>query len=395
MKKKTSQGKELETTNWKGKMSLAFGDASLIANPPPHTPSPLKRQILREEPIGRGRFGGVFMIDTKDDDSQLDFEQFRRRHLARRSVGRRLSTGRESVSRRASLSGVADSELSATDPTKPRIPRRFSACRRASLKRRQHAKPRPSIDPHPRFLAMKRQIVSASNDQATVDLLAFERLSTLVEARQSNNFPVNYGAFAKKEVQNKRTVIQLNYLMDLSQVTLMRLKRNKTLTMGLLREILFQIMWGLFVAQTRFSFVHHDLHAGNVMVREEDKDHIYYHTGKDVAWKTRHCVAKLIDFGSAFLVDGDQIIGHQPRQSFDSKTDIRKVGEELTGTAIVKAEDEDDEAHKEDRKKFNHLRKNMRTAGMNGHFNTPEVAPQQLTRRTFSSTRSSSPCSVP
>ena len=66
------------------------------------------------------------------------------------------------------------------------------------------------------------------------------------------------------------------------------------------KSILFQICFGLAVAQKQYDFVHNDLHSSNIMFSKTDQKYLYYNF-KGTVFKipTFGKISKIIDFGRA------------------------------------------------------------------------------------------------
>ena len=66
------------------------------------------------------------------------------------------------------------------------------------------------------------------------------------------------------------------------------------------KSILFQVCFGLAVAQKQYDFVHNDLHSSNIMFQETDLEYLYYNF-KGTLFKipTFGKISKIIDFGRA------------------------------------------------------------------------------------------------
>tara|TARA_B100000674_G_C37950774_1_gene967209 strand:- start:330 stop:2357 length:2028 start_codon:yes stop_codon:yes gene_type:complete len=61
---------------------------------------------------------------------------------------------------------------------------------------------------------------------------------------------------------------------------------------------LFQICFGLAVAQKAYNFTHNDLHSNNIMFSETDDEYLYYkYNGKYYRIPTNGKIMKIIDFG--------------------------------------------------------------------------------------------------
>ena len=68
-------------------------------------------------------------------------------------------------------------------------------------------------------------------------------------------------------------------------------------------SILFQICFGLSVAQKQLDFVHNDLHSSNIMFSSTDLEKLYFSIkNKFYAIPTFNKITKIIDFGRAHLV---------------------------------------------------------------------------------------------
>ena len=66
------------------------------------------------------------------------------------------------------------------------------------------------------------------------------------------------------------------------------------------KSILFQICFGLAVAQKNYDFVHNDLHSSNIMFKETELEYLYFNF-KGTCFKipTFGKISKIIDFGRA------------------------------------------------------------------------------------------------
>ena len=66
------------------------------------------------------------------------------------------------------------------------------------------------------------------------------------------------------------------------------------------KSILFQIVFGLSVAQKRYNFIHNDLHSSNIMFEKTEKEFLYFcYDNKYFKIPTFGKIAKIIDFGRA------------------------------------------------------------------------------------------------
>lgn len=73
-------------------------------------------------------------------------------------------------------------------------------------------------------------------------------------------------------------------------------------------SILFQVCFGLAVAQKNFLFVHNDLHSSNLMFEETKEEFLYFcYKNKYYKVKTYGKITKIIDFGRATFKVGNRI----------------------------------------------------------------------------------------
>ena len=74
------------------------------------------------------------------------------------------------------------------------------------------------------------------------------------------------------------------------------------------KSILFQICFGLAVAQKHYLFVHNDLHSSNIMFKNTEKSFLYYKFGnRYFKVPTFNKISKIIDFGRATFKLGNKI----------------------------------------------------------------------------------------
>ena len=66
------------------------------------------------------------------------------------------------------------------------------------------------------------------------------------------------------------------------------------------KSILFQVCFGLAVAQKQYDFVHNDLHSSNIMFKDTELEYLYYNfKGTYFKIPTFGKISKIIDFGRA------------------------------------------------------------------------------------------------
>jgi len=83
---------------------------------------------------------------------------------------------------------------------------------------------------------------------------------------------------------------------------------DKKITPTEWKSILFQVCFGLAVAQKHFLFVHNDLHSSNIMFKKTEKEFLYFKF-RDNYYRipTFNKISKIIDFGRATFKLGDKI----------------------------------------------------------------------------------------
>jgi hypothetical protein len=74
------------------------------------------------------------------------------------------------------------------------------------------------------------------------------------------------------------------------------------------KSILFQICFGLAVAQKHYLFVHNDLHSSNIMFKKTETEFLYYKfSGRYFKIPTFNKISKIIDFGRGTFKVGNKI----------------------------------------------------------------------------------------
>jgi len=110
----------------------------------------------------------------------------------------------------------------------------------------------------------------------------------------SDMYEINYCCFKDYPVQIN-CIEMLEYTLD-NYIE----KTNNNIPEIEWKSILFQICFGLSVAQKNYNFVHNDLHSSNIMFKESKLEYIYF-SFKGTYFKipTFGKITKIIDFGRA------------------------------------------------------------------------------------------------
>jgi len=102
--------------------------------------------------------------------------------------------------------------------------------------------------------------------------------------------------------------VQLNCIEMLNDTLDNYLEENGEICETEWKSILFQICFGLAVAQKKFNFVHNDLHSSNIMFKNTNLEFLYFNfKGKCFKIPTFGKIVKIIDFGRATFNVGNNI----------------------------------------------------------------------------------------
>jgi len=177
--------------------------------------------------------------------------------------------------------------------------------------------------------AIKKQVIRSPrniNDRSYRELKILEQLSSL---RQSKYYPcdtnfVDYIDWFKVNEGSQ----YMNYVLGCEDNNLSDYISDRTLDLYEYKCILFQILFGLYVAQKEFEFVHNDLHLKNVLLRKPKGDVGYLFTAGKFKWYTSGFLVKITDFGlSRMTLKGSTI--------FDPKTFDKDVYNYMTDTEKI------------------------------------------------------------
>ena len=102
--------------------------------------------------------------------------------------------------------------------------------------------------------------------------------------------------------------VQLNCIEMLNNTLDNYLDENGKISDIEWKSILFQICFGLAVAQKQYNFVHNDLHSSNIMFKNTTLDYLYFNfKGKFFKIPTFGKIVKIIDFERGTFNLGDKI----------------------------------------------------------------------------------------
>lgn len=124
------------------------------------------------------------------------------------------------------------------------------------------------------------------------DILPIKKFENKLFYLKLNNFPVSLNFMEK---MNGSLDDDMNSPMPMTELQLL--------------SVLFQVAFGLAVANKHFNFVHNDLHAGNIMFQSTPQKYLYYSIhGNYYRVPTYNKIAKIIDFARATLHINDKWI---------------------------------------------------------------------------------------
>lgn len=188
-------------------------------------------------------------------------------------------------------------------------------------------------------LAVKRQqIKSPENykDRAYRELRIFEALSKL----NCSHFVsiVNWYKIRTAEEEDEDEMA-MHYVMECADKTF---AETKNLSGGEFKEILFQILYALSLAQEHIEFAHNDLHLRNILLSK--LKYPMKLNSKERSLQLKEWEVKICDFGLSRVKIDDEVIFNPTdifSEIFDPTSDTRKLSNELKGIKIEWEETED------------------------------------------------------
>lgn len=194
-----------------------------------------------------------------------------------------------------------------------------------------------------RIFAVKQQLISDPDNIADIayrECRILLQLHHLNVERKCPNFvtlrewfkshpPLLFGA----KHQGREDAKYMFFVLEYAERSLFR----QTLDSDEFRSVLFQLLYALSVAQREYQFVHHDLHAKNILLQHlpENTTHLVYHDAGST-WFLGGPVVKIADFGLSRL----RLSGSEPEEviynvrdsfseMFSQAADVEKVLEEI------------------------------------------------------------------
>lgn len=187
-------------------------------------------------------------------------------------------------------------------------------------------------------IALKTQRVQKPKDLNDVgyrELLIFKQLNSLKKDNECHGFVGVYDWFKSKGSIDEDESQFMNIVLEKADESLRKYLLGKKYTISLndYKCILFQILYSLEKAQSKFQFVHHDLHLDNIMIKNLTnimKETVYYVNGKRFSCKVPYMI-KITDFGLSRITLSNNEIIYNPKRGdfFDPSIDLNQLSLEL------------------------------------------------------------------
>jgi len=191
-----------------------------------------------------------------------------------------------------------------------------------------------NYSPMQKKFAIKKQVIRSPrniNDRSYRELKILEQLSTLKGSKYypcDTNFVDFVDWFKVSEGPH-----YMNYVLGCEDFTLESYVGEKALDLYEYKCILFQILFGIYVAQKEFEFVHNDLHLKNVLLRKPVENVCYLYTAGKFKWYTTGYLVKITDFGLSRMDLGKGQITFEPKSVdkdvFNYMLDTEKIFQEF------------------------------------------------------------------
>jgi len=147
----------------------------------------------------------------------------------------------------------------------------------------------------------------------------------------------------------------MNYVLESADLTMEKYMKGKSFELYEFKCILFQLLFGIYVAQEECEFVHNDLHMKNVLLRKPKTESCIMFKMKKNEWYTSGHIVKITDFGLSRIKSNDTVLFDPKtvdKEVFNYMTDVEKVFSELKNVKIkedswVTQQDIDEEKKKQ------------------------------------------------
>jgi hypothetical protein len=165
----------------------------------------------------------------------------------------------------------------------------------------------------------------------------FNRLSSLAVRGLCFNFVQMADFYVERARQEDGSARYVDFVLEFADARLDEATK-RGLSLIEFKEVAFQLVWALHIAQREMQFVHWDLHARNVLLQRPQGGAVcsFADQASDTTWYASHWIVKITDFGlSRILLEDDKTVVYNPKQGlsevFTPGVDIEKVMQNLDG----------------------------------------------------------------
>ena len=200
------------------------------------------------------------------------------------------------------------------------------------------------------LVAVKKQVLASPTSVSDVSVREwriFNRLAQLAARRQCINFVLMVECFVERRAEDERRYV--DFVLEYADARLDEAARRGDVDLRGYREIVFQLLWALCVAEQEMRFVHRDMHLRNVLLQRPARRTLVSYTDDDGrTWWTRTWIVKISDFGLSRIELDDGTVVANPREplseAYTPHTDYESLLANLKGLKISDWADTPDSA---------------------------------------------------
>ena len=191
-----------------------------------------------------------------------------------------------------------------------------------------------------KLVAVKKQVLASPTSVSDVSIREwriFNRLAQLAARRQCINFVLMVECFVERRAEDERRYV--DFVLEYADARLDEAARRGDVDLRGYREIVFQLLWALCVAEQEMRFVHRDMHLRNVLLQRPARRTLVSYTDDDGhTWWTRTWIVKISDFGLSRIELDDGTVVANPREplseAYTPHTDYESLLANLKGLKI-------------------------------------------------------------
>ena len=254
---------------------------------------------------------------------------------------RYAKTGVEAHGRYSTVSIMAETSASAAD-TEPASGADESKDgeEKEKEKEKDKEKEKEKEKEEERLVAVKKQVLASPTSVSDVSIREwriFNRLAQLAARRQCINFVLMVDCFVERRAEDERRYV--DFVLEYADARLDEAARRGDVDLRGYREIVFQLLWALCVAEQEMRFVHRDMHLRNVLLQRPARRTLVSYTDDDGhTWWTRTWIVKISDFGLSRIELDDGTVVANPREplseAYTPHTDYESLLANLKGIKI-------------------------------------------------------------